>query len=117
MPVCGKTSYVHDTHGDDVYVFDDYRNGWWDGYSGQSVLLIDEFYGNIAYSTFLKLLDGYQIRLNIKGSFTYAKWTTVFITSNQHPKDWYPNGLTDAMNRRITDIKHIQKPVPQPHPL
>lgn len=106
----GKTRHVHDTHGDDVYVFDDYQNGWWDGYGGQRVLLLDEFYGNISYAMFLKFLDGYQIRLNIKGSFTYAKWTTVYITSNQHPKDWYPNGITDAMQRRFTRIDHIQQP-------
>ena len=105
----GKTRYVHDTHGEDVYVFDDYRNGWWDGYNGQKVLLIDEFYGNIAYATFLKLLDGYQIRLNIKGDFTYAQWTTIYITSNKHPREWYTEGFTDAMKRRITHIEHVVK--------
>lgn len=97
----GKTRKAYE---EDAYVFDDYEDGWWNGYSGEKTILIDEFYGGIKYSKLLKLLDGYQHRLKIKGGFTYAQWTRVYITSNKPPCEWYKGGLTDALKRRITKV-------------
>lgn len=78
---------------------------WFDGYDGEEVLLIDDFYGWIPYGQLLNLLDGYPVRLDVKGGFTYAKWTTVVITSNASPHQWYPrqhpDGATPALCRRI----------------
>lgn len=83
---------------------------WWDGYTGQNTLLIDEFYGQMKMSRILELLDGYQVRLPIKGGFVYANWTTVYITSNQTPDEWYttvPEETKQALLRRITEIRHL----------
>lgn len=80
---------------------------WWDGYNGEKTLVLDDFYGNIRYAHLLNLLDGYQMRLPIKGGFTYAMWDKVYITSNKHPRDWYAKGLTPALARRITNIEEI----------
>lgn len=55
---------------------------WFDGYEGESTLIIDEYANDVKITTLLNLLDGYQLRLPIKGGFTYANWTTVFITTN-----------------------------------
>lgn len=98
---CGKTRRAYD---EGAYVFDDYENGWWDGYMGEKVLLIDEFYGGIQYSKLLKLLDGYQHRLKVKGGFTYAAWTKVYITSNKECTEWYGQGFTPALKRRVTQV-------------
>lgn len=98
----GKTRFPYD---EGAYVFDDYEDGWWDGYEGEDVILIDEFYGGIKYSKLLKLLDGYQHRLKVKYGFVYAKWTKVYITSNTHPKYWYSQGMTPALKRRINKIQ------------
>lgn len=98
---CGKTKEPYD---EGAYVFDDYEDGWWDGYEGEKVLLIDEFYGGVKYSKLLKLLDGYQHRLKVKGGFAYARWTKVYITSNTRPEFWYSTGMTDALKRRITRV-------------
>ena len=95
----GKTKGPYD---EGAYVFDDYEDGWWDGYEGEKVILLDEFYGGVKYSKLLKLLDGYQHRLKVKGGFAYARWTKVYITSNKHPCEWYSQGMTDALKRRIT---------------
>lgn len=97
----GKTKRAYD---EGAYVFDDYEDGWWDGYEGEEVLLIDEFYGGIKYSKLLKLLDGYQHRLKVKGGFVYARWTKVYITSNTEPQFWYSQGLTPALDRRISEV-------------
>lgn len=57
---------------------------WFDFYKGQDVLLIDEFdSATVPITTMLSLLDGYCLRLPIKGGFTFANWTKVIITTNQ----------------------------------
>jgi len=87
---------------------------WWNGYSGEDKILIDEFYGQIKLSRLLEILDGYQCRLPIKGGFTYAEWTTVYITSNTHPDTWYPNmpdEIKQALKRRISKRTHFANPM------
>jgi len=100
-PGTNKTRRGYD---EGAYVFDDYEDGWWDGYMGEETIVLDEFYGGIKYSKLLKLLDGYQHRLKVKGGFTYARWTKVYITSNKEPTEWYSHGLTAALKRRITQV-------------
>jgi len=74
---------------------------WFDGYTGQKTLLLDDYYGDIPYSQLLKVLDRYPLQVPTKGSFIYAQWDLVIITSNRHPRLWYPQGFTDALERRI----------------
>jgi len=62
------------------------RTLWFDGYQGQSTLLIDEFYEQMKYNTMLKLLDGYPMSLQVKGGFMQKRWNTIIITSNKHPR-------------------------------
>ena len=102
----GKTRKPYE---EGAYLFDDYENGWWDGYEGESVICLDDFYGGIKYAFLLRLLDGYQCRLKIKGGFTYAQWSKVYITSNKPPSEWYAKGLTAALSRRINECIHFNK--------
>lgn len=100
----GKTRSVYEMHPfETIFCLDNPNSGqlWFDGYEGQSVLLIDDFYGWVKHSYLLRLLDGYPLRLPIKGSHTWACWTTVYITSNKHPSQWYKQGLSGALCRRI----------------
>jgi hypothetical protein len=103
----GKTRKPYE---EGAYLFDDYENGWWDGYEGESVICLDEFYGGIKFNSLLRLLDGYQCRLKVKGGFTYAQWSKIYITSNVDPSSWYPNIVDErkqALARRITQIIHF----------
>jgi hypothetical protein len=104
----GKTRHVVESY-DSVYKLTE-QNGkiWFDGYEGEDVLLIDDFYGWIPYNVLLSILDGYQLRLEFKGGYTYARWTKVFITSNNHPSTWYDRD-TQALDRRIKQIQFIEK--------
>ncbi len=45
---------------------------WWDGYEGEETILIDEYNNDVPITKMLSYLDGYQLRLPIKGGFTYA---------------------------------------------
>ena len=82
---------------------------WWDGYQGEKSITIDEYANQINITQLLRLLDGYQCRLAIKGGFTYARWTKVYITTNldilhQNAKPEHQ----DALERRITEKLDFQ---------
>ncbi len=80
---------------------------WWDGYNGENELLIDEYNNDVGITSMLNYLDGYQLRLDIKGSFTYAQWTKVIITTNLHPDEIHFQAKPEhkkALFRRITRI-------------
>ena len=102
----GKTRAPYE---EGAFVFDDYERGWWDGYEQESVVLFDDFYGGVKWSFFLRLLDGYQVRLPVKGGHTYAAWSKIYITSNKHPDEWYKDHDTSepAFKRRISQIIHF----------
>ena len=97
-PRTGKTRYVMEM--DDVYKWD-HPYKWFDGYEGESILLIDDYKkGDIDRGMLLHILEGYRQMLPIKGSHTFAKWTKVYITSNFDPEgDW----MTEAIRGRMGD--------------
>ena len=103
----GKTRRAYE---EGAYMFNPGGTEWWDGYDGEDVLCIDDFYGQIQNARMLQLLRGYQCRLPVKGSFTYAQWTKVYITSNCHPDEWYtswsgiPEKAKEAFFARINSI-------------
>lgn len=89
----GKTRWAYETY-PELYKVQKPKRGqqlWFDGYVGQSVLLIDEYRGWIDYSLLLQLLDGYPVQLQIKGGVTWANWTKVIITSNDPIESWHKN--------------------------
>jgi len=78
---------------------------WWDGYNGEKCILIDEYSNQLPITKLLNILDGYQLRLPIKGGHSYANWTKVYITTNVDWDDWHPNAKSmhrDALKRRIS---------------
>lgn len=105
----GKTKFVYDNHDfKDVYRLRLTNNSiWFDGYTGQKVLLIDDFYGQIKFHDMLEYLDGYKFQVPVKGGMVWKNWNTVYITSNKHPKKWYKDfNCMDKKEwcRRITEI-------------
>lgn len=88
---------------------------WWDAYEGERTLVLDEFEGEnyCSLSKLKVLLDKYKCRLDVKGAFTWAAWTTVIICSNTAPKDWYEVAPTmedkflGPLKRRIYQIRHF----------
>ncbi len=89
---------------------------WWDGYTGQRNLVIDEYANQVKITTLLGLLDGHPKRLEVKGTFAHANWLKVWITTNLewddiHPKaDWRHR---DALDRRITRRVNMDRPLLQ----
>ncbi len=83
---------------------------WFDGYEMESTLIIDEYNNDIPITKLLNILDGYQLRLEIKGSFTYANWTKVIITTNLRPEEIHSKAKEEhvnALNRRVTNWNNL----------
>jgi len=105
----GKTRKAFEIAGKDFYKLDCANNVWFDGYDGEKTLIIDDFYGWVKFGSLLNLLDDYQLRLEVKGAFTYANWERVIITSNKPHTNWYKDLNTiqiEALERRLNHI-HI----------
>ncbi len=93
----------------DIYLYP--GGGWFDGYNGQKIVLFDDFYGDLKASLLLKVLDRYPLLLPVKGAHVNFAPEIIYITSNVHPKDWYPNipdEVRTAIMRRISTITHMK---------
>lgn len=86
----GKSHRAFSEAGLDSYVKDP-RSKFWCGYRGESHIIIDEFRGSIDISHMLRWLDKYPVRVELKGSSCPLKATRIWITSNLHPMNWYPD--------------------------
>lgn len=93
----------------DTYILNAPSNGtiWFDGYDGEKTLVLDDFYGWIKQHELLRICDGHPYHCAVKGAFTWAKWTKVIITSNKEANEWYKDGLSEAMKRRISKYVHF----------
>lgn len=84
------------------------RTKWWDGYRGEENVVIDEFRGDIDIGYLLRWLDRYPVLIETKGAGTTLKAKRYWITSNLHPKDWYPTldyETYAALERRLEIIR------------
>jgi len=106
-PGVGKTRRAIEMAGPSYYILDMGDRVWFDGYDGEDSLIIDDFYGWIKHGQLLRILDGHEYRCEIKGSFTYAAWSTVIITSNRIPESWYQQPM-GGLSRRINEIIHME---------
>ena len=109
---CGKTRSSYDCW-PDLFAQDCSAGGeiWWDGYSGQKRLLLDDFEGSLPYPWLLRVLDGYPLRIKVKGAHTYGRWSQVFITSNIDIQAWYPKrSRIGSLLRRISRVERYVGP-------
>ncbi len=79
---------------------------WWDGYNGETDILINEFSNNFPYHYALNLLDNYDVKVQTKGGMETLNAHRIWITCMDPMKLWYPNTTThrDALYERITHI-------------
>lgn len=108
----GKTRAVYDEFGvGNVYVKP--VGKWWDGYEGEEVVLIDDFDPSncfdIQFDMYLKLLDRYPMKVEVKGGFEQFLSKVIVFTSNYDPSEWFPFKMNrDALFRRISLIKRFE---------
>lgn len=114
----GKSYLVRESF-DEIYEKE--NNLWWDGYSNESVVLIDDLDKSwLKLSYYLKIWgDNYRFKAQIKGGVIQPIYKKLIITSNYSieylftsnlKKDEEPdNELIDAIKRRFEEIEMVDK--------
>lgn len=87
----GKSYDAWQQAGSDDTFIKDPRSRFWYGYSGQKNMIIDEFRGGIDIAHMLRWLDHYPLMVEIKNGSLSCNVENIWITSNLHPRDWYPD--------------------------
>lgn len=105
----GKTRYVHERAGSDLWSSVSRNLEWFDGYSGEGHVLFDDFRGGPEFDFLLRLLDVYPISVPVKGSFVEWEPSTIWITSNWEIDRWYPSVDLSPLQRRISRIVRITR--------
>ena len=77
------------------------RGQWWDNYSGEETVIIDEYYGWLPYDTLLRLCDRYPLLVEIKGGQVQFTSRRIIITTNAVPNTWYKDVYWPAFERRV----------------
>ena len=87
----GKTRYPYRHHrASDIYPKP--PGQWFDGYTQQPVVLLDDFDpSHINFRNLLHLLDRYPHQVPVKGGFVQFNSKFIYITSDRHPRELYPN--------------------------
>lgn len=111
---CGKSHKAFTEYGDDYYVFSP-KTKWWDGYTGQSVVIINEFRGcMLMFHELLEMVDKWPMNVPVRNKedvpFLAKK---VIITSVLRPRDCYSNLSSkdswEQFNRRFVVLeKNVQ---------
>lgn len=99
----GKSRRAWDEAGFDAYPKDP-NTKFWDGYQAQAHVVMDEFRGKIDISNILRWTDRYPVSVETKGSGCVFNASKLWITSNLHPEQWYPDldqETKDALMRRL----------------
>ncbi len=105
----GKTRKAYAESSEDYWLAN-LDGQWFDGYTGQKDVIIDDIRAKQwPYVLLLRLLDGYKLRLPIKCGHTVWEPERVWITSPLPPQTLFAgqlqfNGSIDQLLRRITQI-------------
>lgn len=77
-------------------------NKWWDGYTGQEVVVIDDYKGAWELEYLLTLLDRYPLKVEVKGGSVEFNSKYIVITSNKRPAR-YCTDEPKQLLRRISE--------------
>lgn len=97
--------YSPDTH----YIYPN-DNGWWDGYTGQETVIINEFRGGICFAELLDLMDKWPKHVKRRNReplpFLAKK---IIITSSLHPKEVYKYICKDESDEEEDSSESVQQ--------
>ena len=112
----GKSRFILDCHGDNnVYRVTDYKHPF-DTYSGEDVIVFEEFRSDLPISSMLNYLDIYPLQLPARYNNRQACYNFVYIVSNWDLEDQYHNirmeqpETWNAFLRRIHKIRVYTAP-------
>lgn len=109
-PGTGKTRTAFEEFCGDCYMKTPTTEDWWDGYDSHENVIIDEAdKGYLKISHFLSLLDRYPVKVKVKGSFVEFTATSIILTANKHPEDWYQGCTSCEREGLLRRIHHVER--------
>lgn len=108
-PGTGKTSLAIEMGGTSYYRVTDYQHPF-DSYSGEEVLILDEFDGEMRLSTLLNVLDIWPTMLPARYADRVAAYNKVVLVSNEAPwsfYSWETPSRRQALARRINTTMYV----------
>ncbi len=75
---------------------------WFDGYDGQEVVVIDEFFGWLPRDLMCRMCDRYPLLVQVKGGTVPFLAKKIIITSNAAPAEWWTRIGLGPMERRLS---------------
>lgn len=112
-PESGKSLEARGLYKNAYYAND--TNKWWDGYDAHKCVVIDDMRGDFCkFHEFLRLIDRYPYRVEVKGGYRQMVARTMIITSCHEPMfQWMSHGGIkedmEQLMRRITKVIHCKK--------
>lgn len=101
--------------GGPTYIWGPDMGKWFDGYSGESNVIFEEFRGQLSFGQLLRLLDKWDCRVETKGGSVPFLATNIWITSPKHWECWYSalefgdSDKIDQLGRRITECHNLYR--------
>ncbi len=112
----GKTTLVYQEFGfENVFRVSYYGKFQFNGYRGEKILVLDEFAGQINLGWLNQILDGFPLKLEVKGGERIACFEKVFICSNYSFDELYGKQkeenarLYETVFRRVHHIYRVNK--------
>lgn len=110
----GKSHYIQ-TNYPGAYWLPGGSGGWFDGYAGEAVIVLDDFDGSqLTYDLFKRLCDKYPLRLPVKGGFANCRASLIVISSNKPAHMWYAGQDPVPILRRISNTVSYTRPYTPP---
>ena len=92
----GKSHHAFEGYDPATHYIWSHDKGWWDGYNGHPIVIMNDYRGEIAYNNLLKLIDRWPEKVSRRGREpTQFLAKKVIITSSLSPSDVYKNRMEE----------------------
>lgn len=84
--------------------------GWWDNYTGQKIVVFNDFNGEVDYKTMLRLADKFPADVSRRGRPPHPFLAEIILVTSNHSIDLvYEKNFSDSacseLHRRFTEVK------------
>lgn len=102
----GKSRYCNEKHTSKYF-----KDGtmWWNNYTQQEAIIIDDFDGKWPFRDLLRILDRYEYQGQTKGGYVKINSPYIYITCEFPPTKFWCGNELDQIVRRIDLIRELKK--------
>lgn len=103
----GKSHMAFENYSPETHYVKSLEDEWWDGYTGQETVILNEFRGQIKFGEMLNLVDKWPhtVKRRNREPFPFLA-KTVIVTSALHPREVFTKlGQSDSMDQLLRRFK------------